>query len=275
MNSPYNTTAYRYPNEGLILFITISLVLGVIAFTATATLCLSVFVILLVVLLTYFSSRSHHNALIQNAVRVSTMQNTRVSQIVQECIARLQLKQIEVYVVDSSNLNAYTFGLSDPKVVVLYSALFNIMDEDEIRFIIGHEFGHVRLGHTWLNSLVGGMAGIPSTSSASALLTMVFLWWNRTCEYSADRAGLLACNNPNKAMTALIKLVAGPNALSPDGMALAYRQIDAEDDTLTGAVRESLGSHPLLINRINKLRQYSNSSQYLRLQNLVNQNIVT
>jgi Zn-dependent protease with chaperone function len=275
MNSPFNTTAYRYPNEGLILLTTFSLVLGVIAFTATATLCLSVFVVLLIVLLAYFSSRSHHNALILNADRISTKRNTHVSQIVQECMARLQLKLIEVYIVNSSKLNAYTFGLSNPKVVVLYSALFNIMDEDEIRFIIGHEFGHVKLGHTWLNSLVGGMAGIPSPSSASALLTMAFLWWNRTCEYSADRAGLLACNNPHKAITALIKLVAGPNALSPEGMALAYHQIDAEDDTLTGTIRESLGSHPLLINRINKLRQYSNSSQYLRLQNLVNQNLVT
>lgn len=275
MSPPYNTTAYRYPNEGLILFITISLVLGIIIFTATATLCLSVLVVLLVVVLAYFSNRSHHNALIRNATRVSAHKNTPISQIVKECMARLQLNQIEVYVVNSSNLNAYTFGLSDPKVAVLYSALLKIMDEDEIRFIIGHEFGHVKLGHTWLNSLIGGMAGIPSTSSASALLTMAFLWWNRACEYSADRAGLLACNNPNKAITALIKLVAGPNALSPDGLMLAYHQIDAEDDTLAGTIRESLGSHPLLINRINKLRQYANSSQYSRLQNLVNHNLVT
>ena len=44
-----------------------------------------------------------------------------------------------------------------------------------------------------LNWLVGGMAGIPSPFMASALLAMAFLWWNRACEFSADRAGLLAC----------------------------------------------------------------------------------
>jgi len=32
---------------------------------------------------------------------------------------------------------AYTFGLSTPKVVVLYSALFDVMDADELKFIVG------------------------------------------------------------------------------------------------------------------------------------------
>ena len=84
------------------------------------------------------------------------------------------------------------------------------MDADELRFIIGHEMGHVALGHTWLNSLVGGMAGIPSSSTSSAILTLAFLSWNRTCELSADRAGLLACGSLDKAVSSLIKLVAGP-----------------------------------------------------------------
>jgi Zn-dependent protease with chaperone function len=154
-------------------------------------------------------------------------------------------------------LNAYTFGLSDPKVVVLYSGLLQVMDEDELRFIIGHEMGHVALGHTWLNSLVGGMAGIPSSSIASVILRMAFLWWNRACELSADRAGLLACGRIDKATSALIKLVAGPTGLTPAGLEAAYRQIDAEDDTPWGAVGETFQSHPMLIRRIQELRQYA------------------
>ena len=100
------------------------------------------------------------------------------------------------------------------------------------------------LGHTWLNSLVGGIAGIPSSSSAGILLTMAFLWWNRTCEYSADRAGLLACGKPEKAISALVKLAAGPQADTQMELAQAYRQIDAEDDTLLGSLNEVLATHP-------------------------------
>ena len=149
-----------------------------------------------------------------------------------------------------------------PKVVVLYEPLFKIMDEDELTFIIGHELGHVALGHTWLNSLIGGIAGIPSSMGAAAILSMAFLSWNRACEFSADRAGLLACAKPEKAISALIKLVAGPKALSPEGMAAAYQQIDAEDDTWLGSLNEAFGTHPMLIRRIQELRKYASSSQY-------------
>jgi Zn-dependent protease with chaperone function len=168
-------------------------------------------------------------------------------------------------VVPEAQLNAYTFGLSSPKVVVLYSALFEAMDEEEILFILGHELGHVALGHTWLNSLVGGMAGIPSSFSAAALMSMAFLWWNRACEYSADRAGLLACGKIEKAVTALLKLAAGPYARNARNLEGIYRQIDAEDDTFLGSLNEILGTHPLLVRRIQELRQYARSDQYQRL----------
>ena len=139
------------------------------------------------------------------------------------------------------------------------------MDADELRFVIGHELGHIALGHTYLNSLVGGMAGIPSPSAASALLAMAFLSWNRTCEHSADRAGLLACGKPDKAVSALIKLVAGPAGSSRAGLELAYRQIDAEDDTVWGNLNEAFASHPMLIKRIQAIRSYAASNQYKRL----------
>ena len=100
---------------------------------------------------------------------------------------------MDVFIVPSNRLNAYTFGMDSPKAIVLYSPLFKIMDQDEIQFILGHEMGHVKLGHTVLNTLVGGMAGIPSSYGALAIMELAFRWWNRACEYSADRAGVLAC----------------------------------------------------------------------------------
>ncbi len=184
----------------------------------------------------------------------------------------MQPGEIDAFVVPSRGLNAYTFGLSSPKVVVLYSPLLKIMDEDELLFIIGHELGHVALGHTWLNSLVGGMAGIPSPFGAAAILSMAFLSWNRACEFSADRAGLLACGKPEKGVSALIKLVAGPKALTPEGLAHAYQQIDAEDDTFLGSLNEALATHPLLIRRIQELRKYAGTAQYARLLAQVSRN---
>lgn len=269
----YRTSAYRYPNETLILTITFILVALVIVFTATATLCTSALFVGLIVTLAYTSSRSRHQALMRRAAQVTSQSTPNLAQLVAECVARLQPGEVQIFLVPSKTLNAYTFGLDDPKVVVLYATLLKVMDEDELRFIIGHELGHVRLGHTRLNSLVGGMAGIPSASAASAVLTLAFLSWNRACEYSADRAGLLACGKPEKAITALIKLVAGPQALTSQGLQLAYRQIDAEDDTFLGNLSEAFGTHPMVIRRIQELRRYAASPEYRRLQERLDQNL--
>jgi len=260
------TTAYRYPHEHLILALTLLLVLAVIALTATATACASGLFIIAFVVLSFYLGRSQHRALLQTARRVTSQNTAGLAHTIQQGITRLQPGDVEVYVAPSQALNAYTFGLASPRVVVLYSALFEVMDEDEVLFILGHELGHVALGHTWLNSLVGGVAGIPSSWGAGAILTMAFLWWNRACEFSADRAGLLACEKPEKAITALIKLVAGPEANTRLGMEMVYRQIDAEDDTFMGSLGEALGTHPMLIRRIQELRRYAASSQYQRLQ---------
>jgi Zn-dependent protease with chaperone function len=259
-------TSYRYPNETLVLGLTLLLVGLVIAITALATVCASVVFVLLAIVWAYISSRSHHQNLVRAAYPVTENSAPGLTRLFQESAARLKPGPLQAFVVPSRQLNAYTFGLDDPKVVVLYSALLDVMDADELRFIIGHEMGHVALGHTRLNSLVGGLAGIPSSSLASAVLVTVFLWWNRTCEFSADRAGLLAVGRPEKAVTALIKLIAGPSGKTAHGLELAYQRIDAEDDTWLGSLQETFASHPMLIRRINALRQWASSEQYRRLQ---------
>jgi Zn-dependent protease with chaperone function len=259
------TTAYRYPGERVVLMITLTLVGGVIALTAAATVCASVLFILAFIATSFSFTRSQHQRLISSARRVTSQNLPEVQDVAQQGIARLQPGQVQVYVAPSNELNAYTFGLDSPKVVVLYSALLQVMDRDELAFILGHELGHVALGHTWLNSLVGGIAGIPSSLSTGMLLTMAFLWWNRTCEYSADRAGLLACGKPEKAVSALVKLAAGPQADTQIELAQAYRQIDAEDDTLLGSLNEVLATHPMLIRRIRQIRAYATSREYTLL----------
>jgi Zn-dependent protease with chaperone function len=269
----YDTTAYRYPRERLILALTLLLVLLVIALTATATICLSAVFVLVMVALSYALNRARHKALLERALPVRPQDTPGLATLVAESGARLQVGPVRVFVAPGATLNAYTFGLRSPQVVVLHSALLQVMDDDELRFILGHELGHVRLGHTWLNSLVGGMAGIPSPFFASAILAMAFLWWNRACEYSADRAGLLACGKPHKAISALVRLAAGPEARTQASLEQALRRIQAEDDHALSHLSETLATHPMLIRRIEELRRYAASSEYGRLQALVDRNV--
>jgi Zn-dependent protease with chaperone function len=273
MQRPYHTTAYRYPGERLILAVTLGLVFVVIAFTAAATLCGSAAFVLIMLGLAYLSTRLRHEELLKRAQPVAPQTTPELAALVGECAARLQPGRVQTFVAPGRVLNAYTFGLSSPKVVVLYAGLLEVMDDDELRFVIGHELGHVRLGHTWLNSLVGGMAGIPSPYLAFAVLRLAFLWWNRACEHSADRAGLLACGQIGKATSALVKLAAGGEARTSEEWERALRRVEAEDDHALSLVAEALTTHPLTVRRIAELRRYAASDAYRRLQALLERNL--
>ncbi len=274
MAAKYSTTDYRYPSEYLILAGTIVVVLLVIAFTAAATVCTSAIFVPAVVIFGYFASRSKHQALLADARQVSPQSAPELMPIVQEDMARLQVEPVDIFIARSNQLNAYTFGMDSPKAIVLYSSLFKIMDRDEIQFILGHEMGHVKLGHTWLNTLVGGMAGIPSGLGAAAIMELAFRWWNRACEYSADRAGVLASGKPSKAISALVKLEAGAAAITPSGMQAAIQHIAMEDDDLVNNLEELLASHPMIAKRVEQVRQFANSPSYRQMQAMMDKNLV-
>ena len=262
---PIAPAAYRFPHEQGILFITITLVLIVIAVTATATVCGSVLFVGVMVIAAYFSTRQHHQALVARAQPVNHENAPGLYALAQSASQRLGPGPVEIFVVPSRQLNAYTFGLSLPKVVVVHTGLLQALDPDELRFVIGHELGHVALGHTWLNSLVGGLAGIPSPGASLALLHLAFLWWNRACEHSADRAGLLACQRPDKAMSALIKVGLGVTARSPEELEHIVQQLLAREADPGLLLGEAMGTHPNVARRIGELRRYAVSGEYRRL----------
>lgn len=260
--------AYRYPRERLILVLTVLLVLAVIALTATATVCLSVVFVAAMLALSYSMNRSHHQALLAQAVEVTPEETPALAAVVERAAARLGVDSGQVFVAPSKTLNAYTFGIAPPQVVVLNSPLLQVMKAEELSFVVGHELGHVHLGHTRLNSLLGGMAGIPSPFFASAILSLAFLWWNRSCEYSADRAGLLACGRPSRAISALVKLAAGGDPRTESELRRALQHIEAEDDHALANLGEALSTHPMTVRRIEELRRYVGTAEYRRLRTL-------
>lgn len=257
---------YRYPNEQLILALTVILVLAVIAFTSLATLCGSLVFVGLMLVMAYVMNQAHHQALVRGAQPVTVQTQPQLAELVQETAARLKLTdEVQTYVAAERRLNAYTFGLSDPKVIVLYGGLFQIFDRDELQFIIGHEMGHIHFGHTRLNSLLGGMAGIPSPFGAAVILYVAFRWWNRACEYTADRAGLVACGRVEKAISALVKLATGGGARSAYAHQAALERLEQQDENPSQFFAEALSTHPLIANRIEELRKFASSAEYQNL----------
>ncbi len=268
----YRTTAYRYPNESLILALTIFLVLAVIIISATATFCLSGLFIIVILAMAIYTNRSHHQALMRQAYPVRPDNAPNLAKIATVCHRRLQSGPVQLYLLKAKALNAYTFGLSDPKVIVMYEPMLQVMDPEELAFVIGHEMGHVALGHTWLNTVLGGMAGVPAPFGAAIILYAAFKWWNRACEFSCDRAGLLAAGSLSKSISALVRLAA-PNIRSQADFDQAMALLDAQDDEVNNRIMEMFQTHPLIIRRINQLREYAGSAEYKRLQVAVDKNL--
>ncbi len=268
----FRSRRYRVDNEQLVLVLTVLLVLAVIVLTSTVTFCVSGIFILGMFVISAFTINAHHRALMHSALPVNEIQRPQLDALVRSCSQKLQPGVIDVYLVKKNQLNAYTFGISEPKALVLYTPMVQVMGPGELSFVIGHEMGHVALGHTWLNTILGGMAGIPAPFGAAVLLYASFRWWNRMCEYSADRAGLLACGDLNLAISALVKLVA-PNVRSQQEFDRALAMIDAQDDNVSNVLAEAFQSHPMLIRRINKLRDYALTAEYQRIQAGVNGNV--
>jgi len=268
----FRSRRYRYNNENLVLTLTILLVLAVIILTSTATFCLSGIFILAMFIISALMIRSHHQSLMQQTLHVNPVNTPQLSALVENCTQKLLPGEIDVFLAKKDVMNAYTFGLSNPKALVLYSPLVKVMNAGELQFVIGHEMGHVALGHTWLNTIIGGLAGIPAPFGAAVILYAAFRWWNRMCEFSADRAGLLACGDLNRAVSALVKLAA-PGIRSQQDFDRALAKIDAEDDEVTNRLAEAFQTHPMLIRRINNLRSYARTAEYQQLQAGMNHNV--
>lgn len=270
----YNTTVYRDDTEGWILAVTLLGIVAVIVLTASATICLGGLAVLLFGLLAYSSTRDRHRALLAHATPVTPESAPQLARLVEDARLRLQAEPVQTFVVRQNTLNAYTFGITRPRVVVLYSGLLQVMDADELQFIIGHELGHVRLGHVWLNTLVGGLAGMPQPIGAFFVITLAFRWWNRACEFSCDRAGMLACNNPQKAMSALAKLLAvQAGARTPGDIQRALVAAEAESDDWVERAGQLFATHPIIVERIRALQRYARSREYARVQAGMNGNL--
>jgi Zn-dependent protease with chaperone function len=94
-----------------------------------------------------FRERSLRLVYVASAVRVGPSQFRELHDIVEDATAALDLDAApELYVVQNPAVNAMTLGIDRPWIVITTGAL-DLFDDEELRFLIGHECGHVLSGH--------------------------------------------------------------------------------------------------------------------------------
>jgi Zn-dependent protease with chaperone function len=197
-------------------------------------------------------------------VKVSEQQFPTIHAIAERAARRLGMPMPEVFVEYSPVLNAYALGFLGKKSVVVHSATIEAMTDLELEFIVGHEFSHIKCGHTNLTVLTSSSSGV-SVPGVSQFLTFVFLFWQRKAEYTCDRGGLLANRNPRSGMSAMCKLAVGPalfKQMNIDRFLAQKMDIKHSD---VSKLSETLSTHPYLVKRIHALRDFFFSAEYDRI----------
>lgn len=212
-----------------------------------------------------------------SAVRVDARQFPDVHRAYLEAAATLDVTEIpELYVLADPTLNAMAIGIDQP-IVVVTSALVELADPDELRFVLGHELGHVLSGHALYTTMLlqlMRLSGTLSWLSIGALGLRAVLAalheWARKAELSGDRAGLLAVQDPAVAQRVHMKLASGGHLEDLDIVSFQsqgdeyLRTPDMRDSVLKLLLLEAR-SHPFAVVRAAEVRSWVGSGGYARI----------
>ena len=118
---------------------------------------------------------------------------------------------VDFFVTGDSSINAFSIAAEDgqhPHIVNVNSELFNLMSEDELKFVIGHELGHLINQDTALRRLINFVYPPQQTQIPITLQFKIHLHDN-LAELVADRYGYIACGNLDACVTAFFKMASG------------------------------------------------------------------
>jgi heat shock protein HtpX len=217
---------------------------------------------------------------------VSRVEYPRLHEIVEKLSTNNGLPKPKVAMVNSNVPNAFATGKS-PKssLVAVTTGLLDLLDEDELEAVIGHELTHVRsrdvlvLTLASLFSMValylmqfGFYGGLQSRNRNSAgsgaivLLVAVITWLvsyliiraiSRYREYSADRGGAIMTGKPDKLASALLK-ISGKIKVIPANELRNVQKLNALFiiPALSGSsIANLFSTHPPVEKRVQKLKE--------------------
>ena len=202
--------------------------------------------------------------LLGSTVKVGPNQFPSIYKIVSHCAKTLTVPVPNVYIQNDPRPNAYTYGTEEESFIVITSALVDHFDEAELKFVIGHETGHIQNKHVVYNTalmiLTQGAGIFIAWIIQPALIAL--RQWTRRAEITCDRAGLLCCNDLDAASRSFMKLATGSHKLYPEMNIDAFLEQFEEGQNSFGRLGEAFASHPYLPKRIYALRVFGDSELY-------------
>ncbi|MCQ8827632.1 M48 family metallopeptidase [Streptomyces malaysiensis] len=214
---------------------------------------------------------------LSDSVRVGERQFAHLNDMLRDACYILDLERVPaMYVTQNPQPTAMCIGMDAP-IIVISTGLVELLDEEEMRAVIGHEVGHALSGHAvyrtillFLTNLALKVAWIPLGNVAVLALVTALREWFRKSELSADRAGLLVGQDLRASMRGLMKLAGGHHLHEMNVDAFLEQ---AEEYESSGDLRDSVlkimnmlpRSHPFTTVRAAELKKWAATRDYQRL----------
>jgi len=224
-----------------------------------------------------FRERSLRLVHLASYVRVGPTQFPALHAMAQDGAAVLDLYEVpEVYVVQDPGPGAWTLGIDSPWIVVTTGAL-ELYDEEELRFVVGHELGHVLSGHAvyrtllhYLMLLAARVAWIPVAGWGLHAVVFALEEWQRSSELSCDRAGLLVGQDVDASLRVHMKTAGGSRLGDMDAAAFlaqaeAYQSSGQMRDSVIKLLNLTGRTHPFAVQRAAELRAWVVEGHYSRV----------
>jgi Zn-dependent protease with chaperone function len=220
-----------------------------------------------------FNDRSLRLMFLASSVRASEQQFPELYQSMLDGCYILDLPTVpELFITQSPLVNAMTLGADKPFMVIT-TGMVDLMDAEEMRFVIGHELGHVLSGHAvyrtmlyHLLNLITRLAWLPIVLPAKGVIWALEEWYRKS-ELSCDRAGLLAGQDVEAGRRALMKTAGGSRLVefNPDAFHQQAREYDAVPDVREGLLKllQLQGTtHPFAVIRFAELDRWADGGDY-------------
>jgi Zn-dependent protease with chaperone function len=190
--------------------------------------------------------------------------------------ARLDLAEVpDLYLTQFPVTNAAAIGAERPMVMV-NSKTIEVLDEEELRTVLGHEAGHVLSEHTLYRTalmilLSLGTRGLPMMAGLPLLAVKIaLLEWFRAAELSSDRAATIVNRDPLVSCRTLMVLAGGAASrqLNLDAFlkqANEYEEWAPGFDKLTRLRVELAQTHAFPVRRVSELMKWVRSGDYERI----------